>query len=92
MKRDVLILVFLGFIILVCIFIFSLKKDTNSFDNNSSVVCVPDSCCHATGCILESEALDCTNIMCTQICLGPLDCGAGHCKYISGNCEVVQDE
>ena len=26
---------------------------------------------------------------CTAACLGPLDCGAGHCRCIDGKCQVV---
>lgn len=54
--------------------------------------CVPASCCHATECVLKSEAPDCDGMMCTMVCSGPLDCGAGHCEYVDGECEVVSDE
>jgi len=27
--------------------------------------------------------------MCTAACLGPLDCGAGHCRCIDGKCQVI---
>ena len=54
--------------------------------------CVPASCCHATECVLKSKAPDCTGLMCTMVCSGPLDCGAGHCEYVDGECEVVSNE
>ena len=61
-------------------------------NGEEEVKCVPASCCHATECVLASEAPDCSDIMCTMVCSGPLDCGAGHCEYIKGECEVVKDE
>ena len=52
--------------------------------------CVPDSCCHAFNCVEENQSPNCTDIMCTMVCQeGTMDCGAGHCAYVNGNCEVV---
>jgi putative hemolysin len=56
-------------------------------------LCVKASCCHATSCVLESEAPNCSEVMCTMECAGEtLDCGAGHCAFVDGNCEAVWDE
>lgn len=56
-------------------------------------LCVKNSCCHATGCVLESEAPDCSDAICTMICSpDTLDCGAGYCAFVDGNCEVVWNE
>ena len=51
--------------------------------------CIPAQCCHATSCIGKAHAPDCTNIMCTQVCSGPLDCGAGHCGCVNGTCSII---
>ncbi len=54
--------------------------------------CVPSSCCHATSCTSKEKAPDCRGVFCTQICSGPLDCGAGHCGCIKGKCKVVKSK
>jgi len=55
--------------------------------------CVPASCCHADSCVLESEAVNCSGMVCSMECRpGTMDCGAGHCEFDDGNCEVVLDE
>jgi len=55
--------------------------------------CVADSCCHADNCVLESEAQNCTNIFCSAECQnGTMDCEAGYCAFVDGNCEVIWNE
>ena len=55
--------------------------------------CVPASCCHASECVWENEAPNCSERICTMNCEpGTLDCGAGHCEVIDGECGVVWDE
>jgi len=55
--------------------------------------CVPASCCHASSCVLENDASDCSVTMCTQECRGgTMDCGAGNCAFVDGNCEVKWNE
>ena len=50
--------------------------------------CVPAQCCHPTSCMNSRFKSVCT-LMCTQVCQGPLDCGAGSCGCIEGMCRVV---
>ncbi|MBD3310451.1 hypothetical protein GF351_04485 [Candidatus Woesearchaeota archaeon] len=51
--------------------------------------CVPDACCHATGCVPREQAPDCTDIMCTMECKpGTLDCG-GTCICEQGACTPI---
>jgi hypothetical protein len=50
--------------------------------------CVPEQCCHPTSCINRAYRGVC-NELCTEVCLGPLDCGAGHCGCSSGSCSVA---
>jgi len=49
--------------------------------------CVPAECCHPTSCINKAYKHVCT-LMCTDVCQGPIDCGAGHCGCINGTCGV----
>ena len=37
--------------------------------------CVPEQCCHPTSCINGGYKQVCT-MLCTNVCLGPIDCGA----------------
>jgi hypothetical protein len=50
--------------------------------------CVPEQCCHPTGCINSGYKQVCT-LLCTNVCLGPIDCGAGHCGCVNGECSAV---
>ena len=50
--------------------------------------CVPAQCCHPTSCINKAFKGVCT-LLCTAVCEGPLDCGAGHCGCVGGRCTVV---
>ena len=50
--------------------------------------CIPDSCCHAAGCVAKEKAPLCKGILCTQECvIGTLDCGQGSCKCINNKCQ-----
>lgn len=79
-------IVILGILIVAGFFWFVGEWD------KEEVECVPASCCHATECVLKSEAPNCDGIFCTMVCSGPLDCGAGRCEYIEGECKVVKNE
>ncbi|OPX63003.1 MULTISPECIES: hypothetical protein [unclassified Methanoregula] len=50
--------------------------------------CVPAGCCHPTQCIPASQAQVC-DMMCTAVCAGPLDCGAGTCGCTDGKCSII---
>jgi len=50
--------------------------------------CVPAQCCHPTSCINRASKGVC-NLLCTQNCQGPLDCGAGSCGCVNGRCSVA---
>ena len=55
--------------------------------------CVPASCCHATECVLESEAPNCSGSFCSMSCEpGTLDCGQARCEFVDGECGVVFNE
>jgi len=54
--------------------------------------CVPEQCCHPTACINKEDKKPCLNVngqaICSQVCEGPLDCGAGTCVCVNGKCSV----
>lgn len=50
--------------------------------------CVGATCCHPTSCINKAYKGVC-NELCTQVCQGPLDCGAGHCGCVDNRCTVI---
>jgi hypothetical protein len=50
--------------------------------------CVPAGCCHPAGCVPAAQAPAC-DMMCTEVCEGPLDCGAGTCGCVDAKCTVV---
>ena len=86
-KGLVGIIIILGILLVVGFFWFAGERD-----GKKEIKCVPESCCHATGCVLASDAPNCSGIMCSMVCSGPLDCGAGHCEYIHRKCEIVKNE
>jgi hypothetical protein len=50
--------------------------------------CVPAECCHPASCTAEAAKRPC-NLMCTMVCSGPLDCGAGSCGCVNGTCRII---
>jgi len=101
-KGLVVEIVIIGILLVVGFFWFTresglgngLENETldDALDEYLGEECVPASCCHATECVLKSKAPNCDGMMCSMVCSGPLDCGAGSCKYIDGECEVVKNE
>ena len=51
--------------------------------------CVPAQCCHPAGAVNKADAPDCSGVLCTAVCEGPLDCGAGEIKCVSNQCTIV---
>jgi hypothetical protein len=62
------------------------EVDVRSCENDTD--CVPNQCCHPTGCINRAYKGVCT-LLCTNTCEGPIDCGAGHCGCVNGKCGVI---
>jgi len=51
--------------------------------------CVPAQCCHATSCVVQRKAPDCTRTRCTRECVaGTLDCRQKSCACIRKRCTV----
>ncbi len=51
--------------------------------------CVPAQCCHPTDAVNQANAPDCSGVLCTSVCEGPLDCGAGELRCVSNKCAIV---
>ncbi len=51
--------------------------------------CAPAECCHPLSCVDEKYKPDCGRVFCTQVCQGPIDCGAGRCGCVNNKCQVV---
>lgn len=51
--------------------------------------CVPAQCCHPTSVVNKKFAPDCEGIVCTAVCEGPLDCGAGRPACVSSRCVIM---
>jgi hypothetical protein len=60
--------------------------DMSACTNDSD--CVPAQCCHPTSCINASYKSVCIEL-CSLECKGPIDCGAGHCGCVNGQCRVI---
>ena len=50
--------------------------------------CVPAGCCHPSRCIPGPQQNPCT-LLCTAVCEGPLDCGAGSCGCVNRNYTII---
>jgi putative hemolysin len=62
----------------------SSANECNTDDN-----CVPASCCHADSCVPKQNALNCSRVFCTQVCIkNTLDCGQGHCGCVNNKCAI----
>ena len=51
--------------------------------------CAPATCCHPTDVVNKEDAPDCRTAICTAVCMGPLDCGAGEIKCVEKTCRIV---
>src|SRR5512145_1724354 len=61
----------------------------NAMQCTADADCVPAQCCHPTSCINRVAQPSCDGTVCTMMCGGPLDCGAGSCGCVRGQCSVV---
>jgi len=97
-KRLFWIIIFLIILLIILIYFILNSEDTEIAENggigeiaNECQIdsdCVPASCCHPESCVTLDNAPDCSGMFCSQVCLGPLDCGAGNCGCVKGKCEV----
>lgn len=88
----ILLLILLGFLIY-----FMVHNNKTSIANESECSidadCVPVCGCHPDRCITKLERSECGPVtFCTQVCSGPLDCGAGICGCVNNKCKIVPGE
>jgi len=60
------------------------------FACNTADDCMPKEACHATSCVAQGFEENREGILCSQVCSGPLDCGAGECGCVQGRCQIIQ--
>jgi len=63
-----------------------ITNDLKSCKSDSD--CVGMQCCHPTSCMNKAYRGVC-NELCTMVCQGPLDCGAGRCACVNNICTVI---
>jgi hypothetical protein len=61
----------------------------NVTDCEEDLDCIPATCCHPDSCIIKQKAPNCDDSICTMVCSGPLDCGAGSCRCINNKCQIT---
>ncbi|MEM0465770.1 MAG: hypothetical protein QXW97_03665 [Candidatus Pacearchaeota archaeon] len=70
----------------------SIKKESlNEFECLSDSDCVASECCHAKSCVNKNFRPNCSNVVCTMDCSGPLDCGQGYCVCINNKCSIFRE-
>ena len=99
-KKLFWIIIALGILLIaVIIFIVINEKNENPGNNSNNISekecqqdgdCIPSSCCHATSCVPIEKKPDCKRMICSMVCSGPLDCGAGQCGCINNKCTIVK--
>ena len=77
----------MGLLLSLVVFIISCTPAAERCSVDSD--CVPAQCCHPTGAVNQANAPDCSGVLCTAVCEGPLDCGAGEIKCMSNKCTIV---
>jgi len=97
MRKKYLEIIKVGLVIItlfLLIYIFFNLKSKNQESSadicNIDSDCAPSSCCHASSCILKSQAPDCKRAICSQVCTpGTLDCNQGSCLCKNKKCETI---
>ena len=92
----IFIAILFGLFIVFVVYAFNQNKNFGDGNDNNEVECVndndcvPNVCCHASSCVPVKNAIDCSDIFCTTVCIeGTLDCGQGNCLCVDGKCNAV---
>jgi hypothetical protein len=92
----IIVLLIIALIILIYFIIQNkpnqVANNNSNVNNDKNIKCAPATCCHANECVLSEQAPDCSKAICSMVCSGPLDCGAGHCEFINNKCGVVPED
>lgn len=54
--------------------------------------CVSAQCCHPTDVVNKIYRPDCSGIVCTAVCEGPIDCGKGKLACVNEKCVIISLE
>ncbi len=89
----IIIILIILLIVLIYFIVKNKKTDIDvlaecSVDNDCAAVCG----CHPEQCIPIKQRGECPKVFCSQVCSGPLDCGAGSCGCVKGKCQVVPNK
>jgi len=89
-----IIIILIIILIAVIYFIIKNKKTDIAVETECSVDddCVAVCGCHPEQCIPTKQKAECPSVFCTQVCSGPLDCGAGSCGCVESKCQVVSSK
>ena len=88
-NKTLLLVIILLIVVLAILIFFIVKNKNKDVGCKIDSDCVPGGCCHPSSCVLKEEAPVCDLVVCTQECSGPLDCGAGSCGCVDGNCQII---
>ncbi|VVB77685.1 Uncharacterised protein [uncultured archaeon] len=92
-KKVILTIVIVVLIIIILVTVAGMIY----FQTNTVRLCSQDSdctgkqCCHPNSCINKNYKEPC-NLLCTNVCEGPLDCSAGSCGCVNGKCSVIKSK
>ncbi|MFP4046078.1 MAG: hypothetical protein ACLFS3_03390 [Candidatus Aenigmatarchaeota archaeon] len=85
--------IFLAFILIIGAGVYAINTESEvpeKYRCETDADCVPETCCHASSCVNEDFAPNCTDAACTMECEpGTMDCGQGSCQCIQGRCKAV---
>jgi hypothetical protein len=96
-KLLFIILIIIACIVLLLIILdyFTVVKEKTSEaekECEKNEDCVQECGCHVKNCIPKIKREECPILFCTEVCQGPLDCGAGHCGCVNNKCEIIHEE
>ncbi|VVB60183.1 Uncharacterised protein [uncultured archaeon] len=90
MANRILVLVIMaaGIILLIWIAVLSVRQAERRYCQSDSD-CIPATCCHPAELVNRKYAPDCTGELCTEACIGPLDCRRGEIRCIDSRCRII---
>ncbi len=95
-KKLFWVIIFLIAIFIILVYLIAKNKESESEKNLNSECttdkdCIPATCCHPESCVTIEKVPDCDRVICSMVCSGPLDCGAGSCGCVDGRCTVMSN-
>ncbi len=84
-------------IVLFVLFSVIISLNYKKENNYSAMKCVKDNdcapkcSCHPDSCVSIAKRGNCSMMICSQECSGPLDCNAGYCGCVNNKCQVISN-